>query len=132
MNQINFHHYGLAVKELNEPIRFHENLGYVCSKPIIDPIQNVELVLCKSDTMPWVELVKPINDASPINGYIKKNKVIIYHVCYELDNLDLKSKLFSKNKILWETSPQSAILFNNRLISFHFIKNIGLVEILQK
>ena len=132
MDQINFHHYGLAVKQLPEAIKFHEQLRYNCSKPIIDSIQNVELVFCKSKRFPSVELVKPINEISPINGYIKKNKAIVYHICYEISDPKLKSIIFKNNKVLWESKPQPAILFSNRIVSFHFVDNLGLIEILLK
>ena len=132
MNRINFHHYGLAVKELPSSVKFHERLGYNCSEPMIEPIQNVELVFCELESYPSVELVKPINEISPINGYVKKNKAIVYHICYEIGEPECMSIIFKDNKVLWESKPQPAILFNNRLVSFHFVDNLGLIEILQK
>ena len=76
-------------------------------------------------------MVKPINKLSPINNYIKKNKSIVYHVCYEIKNDNCIEKLFEGNRILWESKVQPAKLFNNRLVSFHFLHNVGLIEILR-
>lgn len=133
MGSIRFHHYGLAVSDFSAALKFHTNLGYTCGKSVVDNLQKVELIMCDMDGFPSVELVKPINDESPINNYLKKNPEIIYHVCYEVDDAttDVK-KLFSENRAICVSKPKPAILFNNRNVSFYYIKNVGLVEILEK
>lgn len=133
IDSIRFNHFGLAVKQFDKAILFYENLGYNCSQPVIDPLQNVELVLCTSEKYPTVELVKPINDKSPVINYLNKNNEIIYHICYEVDDIenDLR-KLFSKSKTICVSKPTPAILFDNRLVSFYYINNVGLIELLQK
>jgi len=128
-----FHHYGLAVKNFRDSVSFHKNLGYVCSDIIFDNIQNVNIVLCTSDLLPTVELVKPIDKKSPIINYLKKNNEIIYHVCYELDTKKIMIKDFFYNqRFLCVSKPKPARLFDNRLVSFYYLKNIGLIEILEK
>ena len=59
--ELNFHHYGIAVKSYKNVIKFYKNLNYTIGKKIIDKNQNVELILCTSKKYPTVELVKPIN-----------------------------------------------------------------------
>ena len=133
MRNINFHHYGLALKEFNNAITFHTNLGYHCTEIIYDSLQNVELVLCTLNNFPTVELVKPRNSNSPINNYLKKNNEMIYHVCYEINDSeeDLK-RIFGKNRAICVSTPKPAILFHNRLVSFYYINDVGLIELLQK
>ena len=99
---------------------------------MIDPLQNVELVLCTSKIYPAVELVKPINKKSPITNYLNKNNEMIYHICYELDDIQELEILFSKNRAICVSKPKPAILFDNRLVSFYYIRDVGLIEILQK
>jgi len=134
MNEhINFHHYGLAVKTFEHAENFHRNLGYSISEPIFDKLQNVMLVLCTSNKYPTVELIKPVGDENPIDSYLKKNNEIIYHVCYELDiDKILIKDFFSKNRFICVSKPKPAVLFNNRLVSFYYLNNVGLVEILHK
>ena len=133
MRSINFHHYGLALKEFNNAIKFHTNLGYHCTEKIYDSLQNVELVLCTSNYFPTVELVKPSNSNSPINNYLKKNNEMIYHVCYEINDSEEDLRIiFGKNRAICVSTPKPAILFDNRLVSFYYINDVGLIELLQK
>ena len=69
-------------------------MNYKFSDPIVDKIQNVELVMCSSKIYPSVELIKPINKQSPINNYLSKNNEIIYHTCYEVKNYERDKKIF--------------------------------------
>jgi len=133
MENINFHHYGLALKDFNNAIKFHANLGYQCSEIIFDSLQNVELVLCTSDNFPTVELVKPYNSNSPISNYLKKNNEMIYHVCYEINNYEEDLiRIFGENRAICVSTPKPAILFENRLVSFYYITDVGLIELLQQ
>lgn len=130
---IKFHHFGLALKDFNNALSFYKNMNYVCTEPIIDKLQNVELVLCTSKIFPAVELVKPINDQSPIFNYLEKNNEIIYHICWEIYSPDINiKKLFSKNRAICISKPKPAILFDGRLVSFYYLNNVGLMEILQR
>jgi hypothetical protein len=128
-----FHHFGLALKDFRSALLFYKNLGYMCTDPIIDTLQNVELILCTSKVFPTVELVKPINERSPITNYLRKNNEIVYHVCYEVcdPEMDIK-RLFSCNRAICVSKAKPAILFDNRLVSFYYINNIGIVEVLQR
>ena len=111
----------------------YSNLNYDFSKPIADKIQNVELIMCTSKVFPSVELIKPVNKKSPINNYLSKNNEIIYHTCYEIENYkEGIKKLFSKNKAICISKPKPAILFNDRLVSFYYVEDVGIIEILQK
>lgn len=139
MDYVKFHHYGLALKKFDSAVEFHNNLGYKCSKPIVDPLQKVELILCTSDKNPTVELVKPISDQSPINNYLKNYNEMFYHVCYEIDNFEkCIEKIFPKEsqkknlKTVVISSPKPAILFNNRLVAFYYVEDLGVIEVLQK
>ena len=128
-----FHHFALALKDFEAALLFYKNLRYTCTDPIVDTLQNVELILCTSNTFPTIELVKPINEQSPITNYLRKNNEILYHMCYEVSNpeLDIKT-LFACSRAICVSKPKPAILFENRLVSFYYINNVGLVEILQK
>lgn len=131
MSLVKFHHFGLAVKKFSEALKFYKYLGYNFTKPIYDPLQDVELILCTSNNQPSLELVKPSNEKSPISSYLKKNNEIIYHICYEIDNTFEINNLFSESRTICVSKPKPSILFDNRLVSFYYIKNVGLVELLQ-
>ena len=99
----------------------------------IDLNQNVRAILCKLDKLPSVELVKPLDHNSPLKKYIKKNNEIIYHVCYKVDISKISiTDLFINNNYLCESDPKPAFLLNNRNVSFYYLKDVGLIEILEK
>lgn len=125
-----FHHFGLAVKRFDEAIRFHENLGYKVGNRAEDPLQKVELMMLHSTAMPDVELIKPISEESPINGYLKKSNEIIYHVCYEVNSEEEQRHLLSTGRALCISQPKPAVLFGGRPVSFFYVKNVGIIEIL--
>ena len=132
MGSITFHHFGLAVHEFSKALKFYKNLGYECTEPVFDPLQNVELILCTSSVFPAVELIKPVNEQSPIVNYLAKNNELIYHMCFELSNFseDVK-KLFAENRAICVSSPKPSTLFDNRLVAFYYTQDVGLIEILQ-
>jgi methylmalonyl-CoA/ethylmalonyl-CoA epimerase len=125
-----FHHFGLAVKEFTYALKFFKKMGYECSEPIFDQLQEVELIMCKSDKEPCVELIKPVSIKSPINNYINKNNEIVYHFCYEIDDYKSIEEFFSEYNYKCISKPKPAILFNNGLVSFYYIKGLGLIEFL--
>ena len=129
---LSFHHYGLAVKHFSKALSFYQQVGYDFTEPVIDLLQNVELVLCTSKNYPTVELVKPINDKSPIIMYLNKCNEMIYHICYEVEKIENVKKLFPNNRVFCTSKPKPAILFDNRLVSFYYINDVGLIELLQK
>jgi len=67
-----FHHIGIAVKDFYDSVNFYNGLGYKHSKPVIDNLQKVELVMLSSDFFPPIELIKPTSGKSPVNNYLKK------------------------------------------------------------
>ena len=130
---ISFHHFGLAVKSFENALIFYKTLNYKCSKPIIDELQKVELILCRSSNSPDVELIKPLNDNSPISNILKNNNEMIYHTCYEVKTAKINiSEIFPNNRAICVSKPKPAILFDGRLVSFYYLKGVGLIEILQK
>lgn len=132
-NSIRFHHFGLALKEFDIALNFYRNLNYDFSERIVDKVQNVELIMCASKIFPSVELIKPVNKESPINNFLSKNNEIIYHTCYEVEKYEEdKKKLFLNNRVICISKPKPAVLFNGRLVSFYYIKDVGIIEILQK
>jgi hypothetical protein len=129
---VSFHHFGLAVRKFTPALIFYENMGYECSKPIIDPLQSVEIVMCMSNYMPWIEIIKPLGNDSPINNYLKHYNENIYHICYKVDKLkEILSYLKKFNRVVCVKNREPAKLFNNKLVSFYYIKDVGLFEFLE-
>jgi len=121
------------VRDFSKSIEFYKALNYSIQGPVIDELQNAELMICLSDSSPPVELIKPINEHSPVKNILEKSNEQIYHVCYEVNDIRKVELLFKKNyNSICVKKPTPAILFNNRLVSFYYIKGIGLIELLQE
>ena len=89
MRDLVFHHHGLALKRDDQALTMLRLLGYNPGEKIFDPEQNVYVRLCTSPDHPAVEIVMPGHEGkSPIDSIIAKYDELIYHTCYETDNLE--------------------------------------------
>lgn len=130
---MNFHHLGLAVFSFEPALGFFKRLSYRISDRVSDPLQNVELILCTSPVQPDVELIRPVNDLSPVFPFLKRNQEMIYHSCYQVDSIEKALKEnFKGMRLLPVSPPKPAILFDNYPVAFYFVKGLGLVELLEK
>jgi hypothetical protein len=127
-----FHHFGLAVHQFEPALRFFKNLGYVNTEPISDPLQNVEVIMCHHITQPDVELIKPLNEDSPVSSFLKKNNEMIYHPCYRVKSIqkaiveDLRGM-----RVIEISGAKPAVLFDNNPVAFYYVKGVGIIELLE-
>lgn len=130
---LTFHHLGLAVSHQAKALNFLKGLGYRVGEEIFDPEQNVNLVMCRSQTMPAVEIVSPSDRPSPLDNILKQNKDLIYHCCYVTPNLKIALKNIEQdqNKFICISPPKPAILFSGKLVSFYLIRGFGIIEIIE-
>lgn len=128
-----FNHFGLAVFNFEPAVSFFRKLGYEVSPPVSDLEQNVELVMCTAQAQPAVELIKALNEKSPVWPFLKKNNEMVYHTCYTVNNIE---QAINKNlkgfRVIKLSEPKPAILFQNALVGFYYVKGIGLIELLEK
>jgi catechol 2,3-dioxygenase-like lactoylglutathione lyase family enzyme len=131
---LKFHHFGLAVRRPDEARVFVSALGYRIGGPVFDPAQNVHLQLCTHETHPAVEIIWPGDTKGPIEKLTERHAAgIIYHLCYETDNLTDALAQFdeAKLRIVCISPPTPAPLFGGRPVSFYNVVGIGLIEILE-
>ena len=129
---MDLHHYGFATKSLVQSSKAYFSLGYQkVSETIIDPIQNVKLQFLQLPGYPLIELVEPLNAQSPVSKIIDKSGCILYHSCYEVNDLYSKIAELRKDGFLIVVKPVEAVAFK-RLIAFLYNPAVGLIELLQK
>ena len=130
---LRFHHFGLAVREPNDAFRYLESLGYAISSVLYDPLQRVNLALCCHPEMPRVEVVWPGEDLSPINTMIKHRSGLVYHLCYTAESPERAVTAIEQAglNIVAASTPKKAALFGGREVSFFFVQNVGLIEIIR-
>lgn len=130
---LTFHHYGLAVQKDTESLIMLEGLGYKNGQNIYDPEQDVHVRLCFHPDMPTVEIVTKGKEDGPLKAILKRSSEMLYHSCYETQNLDKSlKKIENKDLRIIPISPRKkAILFNGRYVSFYYIIGFGLIELLE-
>ncbi len=133
MDDFNFHHVGIAVRDLPTSIPIYKSLlkYEVISGPFDDPIQNVSVCfLSRGAGDPTLELVAPLGTDSPIHRILKKGGGT-YHICYEVQDIHAAiSRLVGQNSVLI-SEPAPAVAFDMREISWLMTEAFLLVELLQ-
>ena len=131
---LEFHHFGLAVKDPHKAISFLALIGYEIGDSVYDPKQKAILQLCVSDKMPAVELVyAKKTDNSPLKSILKTNDELCYHYCYSTENIENTVQILKQHslKAICISKPKPAILFNNRNVAFYYIRGFGIIELLE-
>ncbi len=81
-------HLAIAVPDLEEGIRLYRNvLGAKVSDPQDEPDHGVTVVFVELPNTK-IELLYPLGEGSPIQGFLDKNTSGgIHHVCYEVEDI---------------------------------------------
>lgn len=129
-----FHHLGLAVSQPAATLKFLAGLGYMCGETVYDEIQNVNLIMCTHPTAPDIEVISSAGNHGPLDNLLRDHHELIYHICYETENLALALEQVKKacGRVLCVSAPKPAVLFSQRQVSFYQVKHFGLIEILEK
>lgn len=131
----NLHHIGYLVKSIDKYRKTAlENLLEIkeYSKITEDPIQKVKVQFAKLNDSTYIELVEPVGKDSPLFKTLKDRGEGIYHLCYEVDNIDQCLEELQEKRCLVIQNPVHAAAFDNRRISFIFTRNKDLIELLEK
>lgn len=127
------HHYGLATKSIEKSVKPFLVLGYkTCSEIIFDPLQGVKLLFLKNENDHLIELVEPAQEENPVSKILHKLGTSLYHICYEIDDLDSKIEELKKQRFVQIIPPTPAIAFEGRKICFLYNPSLGLIELLEK
>jgi methylmalonyl-CoA/ethylmalonyl-CoA epimerase len=133
MNDLEYHHVGIAVANLVEAAnRFKALLGYeIVSGPFDDPIQKVSVCfLSRGSGDPWLELVAPLGEKSPIDRLLARGGGA-YHVCYQARDINAAiSHLVSEGSYLI-SGPTPAVAFDLRPIAWLRTSPGLIVELVQ-
>lgn len=129
--KVDFHHIGVACKDINATSIMYESLGYQRGEIIHDPLQDVNICFLTHPTMPLVELLSPADDNSPIIQILNKVGTTPYHTCYVVDNLEEAIKAFRKQKYVIVAKPKNACAIENRRVTFLYNPQMGLIELVE-
>ena len=132
IDDLRFHHIGIACYDINETKAFYELMGYVASPIIDDPIQDIRISFLKKEGSPMLELLAPIDEKSPVNRILDTQGVTPYHICYEVDDIDAMMTLLRKqHKFVRVSKAAPACAIDDRRVAFLFRKDVGLIELVE-
>lgn len=133
MEELSFHHLGVAVRDIQKAIPvFRELFGYeLTSGPFDDPIQKVSVCfLSRGNGDLVIELVAPLGDDSPVMGKLKTGGGA-YHICYQVPDIRASIKHMVEKRALLISGPDPAVAFNHREIAWLMTEARVLVELVQ-
>jgi methylmalonyl-CoA/ethylmalonyl-CoA epimerase len=129
---IKFHHVGVAVRSIAaEGTRYCETLGIEPAGAVVaDPIQRVSVAFARVGLDAAVEFVEPLGGESPIDRILRQGGGL-YHVCYEVEDLDAQLSSVRQRGALLVSGPVPAVAFDGRRIAFVLLRGRHLVELLE-
>ncbi|TWI82139.1 FkbM family methyltransferase/HAD superfamily phosphatase (TIGR01681 family)/FkbH-like protein/amino acid adenylation domain-containing protein, partial [Chitinophaga japonensis] len=128
-----FDHIGVAVSKPDEALAFYRDSGFAEPEHVYDPVQNVQIYMCRTASGGGIELIAPHDDRSPVNNIISSNGDQPYHFCYRVKQLDLLFDWLRQEGIAFEMvkEPEPAVLFDDKRVVFLNIPQAGLVEFIE-
>jgi methylmalonyl-CoA/ethylmalonyl-CoA epimerase len=131
---VRFHHVGYAVESIDQYLNdFMVPLfaPVSVSETFTDHTQQVRVCFVEMQGGTVIELVEPLGPDSPVNDVIGSTRGGVYHLCYEVDDLDAVIKTFRKKRCMPLGAPVPAAAFNNRRIVFLLTPQRDLIELVE-
>jgi methylmalonyl-CoA/ethylmalonyl-CoA epimerase len=127
-----FHHVGIAVESIaNHATLFEKALGLTMTGvPVDDTGQHVRVAFISLGNAALAELVEPLDEQSPISSLLRRGGGL-YHVCYEVDDLDATIKTAQAAGAILITPARRAPAFGERRIAFVHLTDGSIVEFLE-
>ena len=124
-------HIGYAVRSIEKSAILYTDAGWSLSTIVEEKVQGTRIAFLKKEGFPTIELVAPLQDgvASPVDQFIEKTAGSVYHVCYDVEDIDQAVEdLFDEGfKPLF--MPVESVAMNNRQICYLYHMNLGLIEL---
>lgn len=130
---LEFHHIGLATDNFKLTLKILKKLGYKTKSVKFNKNYNVKNAICVSQTHPTIEIVSKKSGKSAIDNILKKNKQLVYHICYICDNFKKCYKKLINSKIeIIKISESYISPFEKVEASFFYLNGIGIIEIFDR
>ena len=126
-----FHHIGIVVEDISSAASWYRDVcGYRPAGEIVrDPIQGVRVQLWQAEDGPCIELIEPDSEASRVSKFLKERGGGLYHLCYEVDDLNEALQKLRRAGAFPVTKPEPAIAFEGRLVVFLITPQRMMVEL---
>lgn len=126
---LEFHHVGVACRDLDAEERTFAMLGYRRERAdFFDPIQGVHGRFIVGGG-PRLELLRNDKEPGVLTSWIAKG-VRFYHLAYEIDDLERGAAELVETGAKALMKPVPAVAFDGRPICFYMLPNLSLVELI--
>ncbi|QQO55145.1 MAG: hypothetical protein N838_19130 [Thiohalocapsa sp. PB-PSB1] len=129
-----FHHVGYAVAEIQAYLDDFMRPLFAplrATEPIADALQRVRVCFVEMQGGTVIELVEPFGENSPVRTIVGSRRGGLYHLCYEVDDLDAEIIRFRAKGCFPLAHPTPAAAFNGRRIVFLMTPQRDLIELLE-
>ncbi len=124
-------HIGYAVKDIEKSAGIYTDAGWSLSSIFNEEIQGTKIAFLTKEGFPTIELVAPLKEgvASPVDNYLEKLGSSVYHVCYDVDDIEeAVEDLFDEGfKPLF--MPVESVAMEGHQICYLYHMNMGLIEL---
>lgn len=128
LDDLRFHHIGLACRDLARDRRDHEFLGYRAEGEVFeDPRQRIRGLFMTLGAM-RVELLEPLDEGSPLSAYLKRG-IKIYHQCFTCPDIAKSIEALEGHGARVVSPRKPAVAFENREIAFLLLPSQMLIEL---
>jgi methylmalonyl-CoA/ethylmalonyl-CoA epimerase len=127
---LQFHHIGVACRDLEKEIRSFAIVGYrLEGEQFSDPLQKIHGCFLVGPG-PRIELLAPMDDASPVMSWLQKG-VKMYHQAYEVESIEDAAAALCAERAVVISPGKPAVAFGGRKITFLMFPNLLLVELIE-
>jgi len=129
-DELQFHHIGLACRDMARDRRDHELLGYRAEGDVFeDPQQRIRGLFMTLGSM-RVELLEPLDEDSPLGAYLKRG-IKIYHQCFSCPDIERAIRALESQGARLVSPAKPAVAFENRRIAFLLLPSQMLIELVE-
>ena len=129
INNLKFHHIGIACKNIKTEAGYFETLGYKpVSEIFVDNNQKIKGLFIEAAGQPRLELLENACDDGPLNSCLAKG-IKFYHLAYETTDLENVIADFIAQKAMVIKPITDAVYFHK--VCFLMTKNMVLIELVQ-
>lgn len=122
------HHIGIATGDIQKMQQYLQNIAEVSSigPTVYDGKQDAFLCMVTLMDGTMIELI-----AGKVVEKLVKKRNFLYHICYEVEDIEKKIGQLVENGAMVISEPKEAILFDERKVAF-LMTDMGMIELLEK
>jgi len=126
-------HLGIAVKSIESSVvMYKESLGWKeITELTYDSVQKVNILFMGDRHGSKFELLEPSSSDSPISKILDR-RIGLYHICYEVQDINLKIQELTKTGFYLISGPVEAVAFDKRLIAFLINRDNLIIELVEQ